>query len=87
MAKNARSRKPTPATQQLNLSQAAVEILMNEYVDTRMISLLLERCEFIDLLNKISAYLSDLTFDTHNAYQSILDAADKDINSYKSTKC
>ena len=68
---------------QLNLSQAAVEILMNGYVDNRMVSLLLERREFIDLLNKISAYLSELTFDTYNAYQSILDAADKDIDSYK----
>lgn len=67
----------------LNLSQAAVQILMNEYVDTKMVSLLLERKEFIDLLNKISAYLSDLTFDTYNAYQSILNTADKDIDSYK----
>lgn len=67
----------------LNLSQAAVEILMNEYVDTRMVSLLLERREFVELLNRISAYLSDLTFDTYNAYQDMLAIGDKEIDSFK----
>lgn len=77
---------PNETIDKLHLSQSASMILKNQYVDTKTVSLLLENEKFRDLINRTSAYLEDLTYQTYNGYQQMMEMADDSITELKEEK-
>ncbi len=77
---------PNETIDKLHLSQTASMVLKNQYVDTKMVSMLLESEKFRDLINRASAYLEDLTCQAYSSFQSMMKLADDSITEFKEEK-